>query len=79
MKRIFDILSALLGIFVLSPVLIITAILADDLRREFPDMKGFSSRNLKYMRLFAETWSNEQFVQRVVAQIPLDVRLSFWG
>ena len=44
--------------------------LAADLRREFPDMKGFSSRNLKYMRLFAETWSNEQFVQRVVAQIP---------
>ena len=44
--------------------------LADDLRREFPDMKGFSSRNLKYMRLFAETWTDGQFVQRVVAQIP---------
>lgn len=28
--------------------------LADDLRREFPDMKGFSPRNLKYMRAFAE-------------------------
>lgn len=24
--------------------------LADDLRREFPDMKGFSRRNLYYMR-----------------------------
>lgn len=44
--------------------------LADDLRREFPEMKGFSSRNLKYMRLFAETWTDGQFVQRVVAQIP---------
>ncbi len=44
--------------------------LADDLRREFLDMKGFSSRNLKYMRLFAETWTDGQFVQRVVAQIP---------
>lgn len=28
--------------------------LADDLRREFPCMKGFSPRNLKYMRAFAE-------------------------
>jgi predicted nuclease of restriction endonuclease-like (RecB) superfamily len=44
--------------------------LSGDLRREFPDMKGFSARNLKYMRLFAETWTDNQFVQRVVAQIP---------
>jgi len=44
--------------------------LAADLRREFPEMKGFSSRNLKYMRLFAEAWTDELFVQRVVAQIP---------
>lgn len=44
--------------------------LADDLRREFPEMKGFSSRNLKYMRLFAKTWVDRLFVQRVVAQIP---------
>ena len=44
--------------------------LAADLRREFPEMKGFSSRNLKYMRLFAETWTDGQFVQQVVAQIP---------
>jgi predicted nuclease of restriction endonuclease-like (RecB) superfamily len=28
--------------------------LAVDLRREFPEMKGFSSRNLKYMRAIAE-------------------------
>ena len=27
--------------------------LAADLRREFPEMKGFSPRNLKYMRRFA--------------------------
>lgn len=44
--------------------------LAADLCREFPFMKGFSPRNLKYMRLFAETWTDEQFVQRVVAQLP---------
>lgn len=28
--------------------------LAQDLRREFPEMKGLSPRNLKYMRAFAE-------------------------
>jgi predicted nuclease of restriction endonuclease-like (RecB) superfamily len=44
--------------------------LATDLRAEFPDMKGFSPRNLKYMRKFAESWPDEQFVQQVVAQLP---------
>lgn len=44
--------------------------LAADLRREFPEMKGFSARNLKYMRLFAETWADDHFVQQVVAQVP---------
>src|SRR5437773_7876222 len=44
--------------------------LAHDLRREFPDLKGFSKRNLTYMRAFAEAWPDEQFVQQVAAQIP---------
>jgi predicted nuclease of restriction endonuclease-like (RecB) superfamily len=44
--------------------------LSADLRRAFPDMKGFSPRNLKYMRAFAEAYPDEQFVQQVVAQIP---------
>ncbi len=43
--------------------------LALDLRRAFPDMKGFSARNLKYMRAFAAAWPDEQFVQEVLAQI----------
>jgi predicted nuclease of restriction endonuclease-like (RecB) superfamily len=30
--------------------------LADDLRRNFPEMKGFSPRNLKYMRAFVVAW-----------------------
>jgi predicted nuclease of restriction endonuclease-like (RecB) superfamily len=41
-----------------------------DLSSEFPEMKGFSSRNRKYMRKFAEAWSNEQLVQQLAAQIP---------
>lgn len=44
--------------------------LSADLRREFPDMKGFSTRNLKYMRAFAEAYPDEAIVQQVVAQIP---------
>jgi predicted nuclease of restriction endonuclease-like (RecB) superfamily len=44
--------------------------LAHDLRIAFPEMKGFSPRNLKYMRAFAEAWPDGQFVQEVLAQLP---------
>jgi len=44
--------------------------LAQDLRTAFPEMKGFSPRNLKYMRAFAEAWPDEGFVQEVLAQLP---------
>ena len=43
--------------------------IATDLAAEFPGAKGFSLRNLKYMRAFAEAWPNREFVQQVVAQI----------
>ena len=43
--------------------------LAADLKRSFPDMKGLSPRNLKYMRAFAEAWPEEPIVQAVLAQI----------
>lgn len=44
--------------------------MAKDLKDAFPDMSGFSPRNIKYMRKFAECWPNYEIVQRVVAQIP---------
>ncbi len=44
--------------------------LAKDISSEFPDLKGFSARNLKYMRTMAEEYIDEEFVQQVVAQIP---------
>ncbi len=44
--------------------------LAQDLRSAFPDMKGFSPRNLKYMRAFAEAWPKTEFVQQAAAQLP---------
>jgi len=38
--------------------------------REFPQIKGFSTRNLKYMRRFAVVYPEFSFVQQVAAQIP---------
>jgi predicted nuclease of restriction endonuclease-like (RecB) superfamily len=44
--------------------------LAADLKSAFPEMKGFSPRNLKYMRAFAAAWTEAPIVQQLVAQIP---------
>lgn len=44
--------------------------LSADLKKAFPEMNGFSPRNLKYMRRFAEVWPDESIVQRCVAQLP---------
>jgi predicted nuclease of restriction endonuclease-like (RecB) superfamily len=44
--------------------------LAVDLTAAFPGMKGFSARNLKYMRAFAQVWPEAEFVQEVLAQLP---------
>ncbi|MGH2487765.1 MAG: PDDEXK nuclease domain-containing protein [Ktedonobacterales bacterium] len=43
--------------------------LARDLRSAFPEMKGFSARNLKYMRAFAAAYPDESIVQAAPAQI----------
>jgi predicted nuclease of restriction endonuclease-like (RecB) superfamily len=44
--------------------------LAQDLHVEFPDMRGLSPRNLKYMRAFSESWPDVLIVQQLVAQLP---------
>ena len=44
--------------------------LAQDLKKEFPKIKGFSRSNLMYMRAFAEAYPDEQIVQRSVGQLP---------
>ncbi|MEZ2354467.1 YhcG family protein [Caballeronia sp. RCC_10] len=44
--------------------------LARDLKAAFPDMRGFSPRNLKYMRSLAQAWPDAQFVQQPAAQLP---------
>ncbi len=43
---------------------------AADLQREFPTLRGYSVRNLKYMRAFAEAWPDRQIVHQLGAQIP---------
>jgi predicted nuclease of restriction endonuclease-like (RecB) superfamily len=44
--------------------------LAKDLKAAFPDMRGFSPRNIRYMRTFALAYPDEQIVQRSAAQLP---------
>lgn len=50
--------------------------MSKDLKDAFPDMSGFSTRNIKYMRKFADCWTDFEFVQRVVAQIPWRTNIS---
>lgn len=50
--------------------------ISKDLKEAFPDMNGFSPRNIKYMRKFANCWSDYEIVQRVVAQLPWRTNLS---
>ena len=44
--------------------------LADDLRRMFPGVRGFSERNLKYMRAAAAAWPDEVIVQQLLHKLP---------
>ncbi len=44
--------------------------LSQDLRHEFPEMKGLSSRNMVYMQTFASAYPDYEFTQQVVAQLP---------
>jgi outer membrane protein assembly factor BamD (BamD/ComL family) len=39
--------------------------LSRDLRSDFPEMKGFSTRNLKYMRKFVQEYPDSEFVQQI--------------
>ncbi|MGB3410868.1 MAG: PDDEXK nuclease domain-containing protein [Microthrixaceae bacterium] len=44
--------------------------LSKDLRIEFPEMKGFSPSNLKYMRMMAAAWPDREIGLRLVDQLP---------
>ncbi len=44
--------------------------LAKDIKLEYPNSKGYSVRNLKYMAKFAAEYTDKEFVQTLSAQIP---------
>ncbi len=44
--------------------------LSADLRHAFPEMKGFSPRNLRYMRAFATAYPEPDFWQQAAANLP---------
>ena len=44
--------------------------LSRDLAHEFPDMKGFSPRNLLFMRGFADGYAGETIVKQLVSLLP---------
>jgi predicted nuclease of restriction endonuclease-like (RecB) superfamily len=44
--------------------------LSADLRRDFPEMKGLSARNLGYMKAFAEAYPDLEILQQLVAKLP---------
>ena len=44
--------------------------LAKDLRKEFPEIKGFSRSNLGYMKACAEAYPDETIYQRSVGKLP---------
>lgn len=44
--------------------------LSKDIALAYPGVKGYSARNLKYMAKFAAEFTDAQFVQQAVAQIP---------
>ena len=44
--------------------------LAQDLRAEFPDQRGWSRSNLHYMRALAAAWPDSAVVPQVVGQLP---------
>lgn len=44
--------------------------LSKDLKSSFPEMKGFSPRNLGYMKKFAETYPDFSILQQLVAKLP---------
>jgi hypothetical protein len=44
--------------------------LAQDLGKDFPGVSGFSPRNLRYMRKFAQTYTDSTILQAVLAKLP---------
>lgn len=44
--------------------------ISNDLRKEFPEMKGLSYQNISYMRQFAIEYREQEFLQQAIGEIP---------
>ncbi|MBO7435492.1 DUF1016 family protein [bacterium] len=44
--------------------------LSKELSNEFPNMNGWSVRNLKYMRSLSQSWARDEIMQAPLAQLP---------
>lgn len=54
--------------------------LSQDLRREFPDMQGFSVTNLKYIKRFYLLYSNSSLIRpQLVDELECPLFLAPWG
>jgi predicted nuclease of restriction endonuclease-like (RecB) superfamily len=53
--------------------------LSADLKKRFPEARGYLPRNLKYMRAFAAAWPEREVVQRGVAQLPWRHHIALLG
>ncbi len=51
--------------------------LAQDLRRDFPDMTGLSPRNVTCMRAFAEAYPDQQLCNRLLHNCRGDISFAF--
>ena len=43
--------------------------ISDDLKKEFPNLKGFSKRNLELMRQWYNYWNSDEITKQIVSQI----------
>ena len=50
--------------------------LSSDLRLQFPDVKGLSERNLRYMQKFAKEFEYDIILQRNIAKLPWGLIIS---
>ena len=53
--------------------------LSRDIRAEFPDITGFSVRNMKYMAKFAIIYPDAEFVQRALHKLPWGHNIDIMG
>lgn len=53
--------------------------ISEDLRKEFPEMKGLSYQNISYMRQFAIEYNDIKFLQQPIGEIPWGHNISIFS